>query len=598
MKKSRFFRHILSLVIGTIILYALFNTIIFVAITGDMFSEMQIRDLKPRAAAIADLVIKYQQGVMTMDDFSEQIANNDTILNRVVYVYNQQGHLVMKNDYESTLELRFENQIRQKIVAAVEETVAKHLDTVLSGQQVTSIQDEGNEFGKFQVVGQPVNNNGTITGAVFLMRPPEELVAAFFGLNRSIILSSLGVLIVMIFPVYRITQYIVKPLRQMRDVAINMADGNLTIQANEGYKGEIGELGHSLNYLSARLSETITDLKIERNRLKQTIDGLTEGIVAMDTKRHVTHVNPAIYSIFGIDQEDGRMGLIPNKELWDDFDTVLLEGHMLVKTMHWKHRVFRIMMCPIENESNVCVGVVGLFSDISESERLEQSRREYVDNVSHELRTPVSAIRALSETLHDNMIKDEETKQRYYGHILHETMRLTRLIDDLLTLSRLQSDHTDIKEEEFNVNTLLGDVAERYIFLANEKEITFSLIPLKEDVRVTSSMDQIEQVLIIILDNALKYTQAKGSISLYGIRDKNKVRISVSDTGTGIHTEDIPHIFERFYKNDKAHAMPGTGLGLAIAYEIIENLNEQIEVSSELGKGSTFTFTLSAYNQL
>ncbi|PKM49716.1 MAG: PAS domain-containing sensor histidine kinase [Firmicutes bacterium HGW-Firmicutes-7] len=595
MKKSRFYRHVLFLVIGTIMLYGLLNTIIFVAITGDMFTEIQLRELKPRAVAITDLVIKYQKGTMDKVELSEQFANNDTILNRIVYVYDQQGNLLIKNDLETNWPPRLQEQIKQKMTEVMDETLDAHLDSILSGQQVEATQKEGSEFGNFLVVGHPIKSNGIITGAIFLIRPPEELATAFLGLHRSMILSSIGVFLIMIFPVYRITRYIVKPLYQMRDVAINMANGNLTEYADEAYKGEIGELGHSLNYLSKRLSETIFDLKVEQNRLKQTIDGLSEGIVAISREGNITHVNPAIHSIFGIRQEeDGLMGLIPNQGLWEDFNTVLLKGEMIVRSMQWKQMVLRIMICPIEDELNTCVGVVGLFRDVTESERLEQSRREYVDNVSHELRTPVSAIRALSETLLDDMVPDEDTKKRYYGHILHETMRLTRLINDLLTLSRLQSDGTTIKEEdEFQVNELMADVAERYTLLASEKEIEFSYLPLVENIKITSNLDLVEQVLIIILDNAMKYTQPNGSISLYGVFDDHKVRISVSDTGTGIHPEDLPHIFERFYKNDKAHANPGTGLGLAIAYEIMQSLSEDIYVTSELEKGSTFTITLS-----
>ncbi len=254
--------------------------------------------------------------------------------------------------------------------------------------------------------------------------------------------------------------------------------------------------------------------------------------------------------------------------------------------------VLRITIYPLEDELHNVAGAVGLFRDVTESERLEKTRREYVANVSHELHTPVSALRALSETLIDNMVPDEETKKRYYGHMLHETVRLSRLIDDLLTLSRLQSGAVSTQREVCHINRIMSDVADRYTVLAGEKSIEFSFSPLPDDLTIISSADLVEQVLIILLDNAIKYTLPDGSIKLFASLDDNNIKVSVSDTGIGISPDDLPHIFERFYKADKAHATQGTGLGLAIAFEIIQRLGEQIYVESQPGKGSTFTFTL------
>ncbi|MDF2636745.1 MAG: sensor histidine kinase, partial [Pelosinus sp.] len=492
MKKNIFLRRVLALLIGTVVLYGILNTVIFLFIANDMFIEMQIRELKPRAEAITNLVLKYQQGTMTKSELDEQFAINNKVWNAAVYVYDEKGNLIIKN--ESIQLSRLPKDFQQHITPILNEVFGEYLNSVLSGQEVVSTQSKNNRR-LFLVVGQPIINNGTITGAVFLTKLPEELATAAFSLRQSMVLSALGVLLLMVFPVYRVTRHIVNPLKQMRDVAINMANGNLTEQANEAYKGEIGELGRSLNYLSTRLSKTISALEVERNRLKQTIDGLSEGIVAIDMEGNITHVNPAIRSIFGTGQEDGRMGIIPSQELWEDFDTVLSQGYTIVRSMQWKQMVLRITICPLEDELNHIVGAVGLFRDVTESERLEQTRREYVANVSHELRTPVSALRALSETLVDDMVPDEDTKKRYYGHMLHETMRLTRLINDLLTLSRLQSDPAAIHRETFPVNEIMDNVAERYIVLASEKRIKFSFTALTEDVMVNSNMDFVEQVL-------------------------------------------------------------------------------------------------------
>lgn len=589
MKKNVFLRRILSLLIGTIVLYLILNTIIFLFIGNDMFIEMQIRELKPKAQAISNLVLKYQQGFITKHELDEQFLINNEVWNAAVFVYDREGKLIISN--EGMLLSRFPKEFQHRISPMLNEIFGEYLHLALSGQEVMSSNFK--EDGPFLVVGKPIFNDTTITGAVFLTKPPEEFATALVGLRSSMILSGLGVLLLMLFPVYSITKHLVDPLKQMRDVAINMADGNLTKQANETYKGELGELGRSLNYLSSRLSHTISALEIERNRLKQTIDGLSEGIIAIDIDGSITHINPAIRSIFGTRQEDGPMGIIPSRELWEDFDTVISQGYTIVRSMKWKQMGLKITICPLTDELNNIAGAVALFRDVTESERLEQTRREYVSNVSHELRTPVSALRALSETLVDDMVTDEDTKKRYYAHMLYETIRLTRLINDLLTLSRLQSDPTAIERKTFQVNEIMTNTADRYAVLANEKGIFFSFSALAEDVLINSNFDLVEQILIILLDNAIKYTPAQGTILLYAASDENAVKISVSDTGIGISAADLPHIFDRFYKADKAHATQGTGLGLAIAFEIIKRLGEEIFVESHPGKGSTFTFTLS-----
>lgn len=582
MKKSILFRQIMALLIGTIVLYVALNMAYFVYIANNMFKKLQVQELEPRAEAIANLVLIYQKGIITKSQLDEWLLTSG--YNDVVYIYDANGNLIIKNEGVMLPELK--EKRKQQFASALSETFERYLNSVLSGEKVIS------SAGPILVVGQPVMNNGNVSGAVFLTRPPEELRTAIYGLGRSMMISIICVFLLMIYPVYRVTRRIVNPLKDMRDVAINMAHGNLRVRASETYKGEIGELGKSLNYLSARLSETISALTVERNRLKQIIDGLSEGIIAVDSSGNVTHVNPAIRDIFGTSKDEGRTGIIPAKDLWDDFDTVISRGYAIVRNMNWKQMVLRIAICPLEDESNNIAGAVGLIRDVTESERLEQTRREYVANVSHELRTPVSSLRAMLETLVDDMVPDENTKKRYYSHMMHETMRLIRLIDDLLTLSRLQSDLNSVKLEQFQIDEVIMEVADRYAVLAEEKGIKFSFSPMDEELIITSNADMVEQVIVILLDNAIKYTLPGGSISLDACFDDTNVWISVSDTGIGISPDDLPHIFERFYKSDKAHATQGAGLGLAIAYEITQRLGGKIEVDSKQGEGSVFTFTL------
>ena len=237
-------------------------------------------------------------------------------------------------------------------------------------------------------------------------------------------------------------------------------------------------------------------------------------------------------------------------------------------------------------------GCVGIVSDVTSAERLEQTRRDYVANVSHELRTPLTAMRALIEPLRDGLVKTEEQRQQIYDVVLRETMRLSRLVNDMLELSRLQSGTASLSRSVFAPLPLFNLIHETYSAYAEDYQQTF-VYDVPEDLpSVWGNPDRTQQVLIVLLDNAFKYTPEGGVVTLSACAEGDVVRVRVRDTGVGIPAADLPHVFDRFYKVDKSHHSKGTGLGLAIAYEIMKHLGEEMSVTSEPGQGSCFTFTL------
>ncbi len=386
-------------------------------------------------------------------------------------------------------------------------------------------------------------------------------------------------------------------IAELRDVAVAMSQGDLEQRANEKAEGEIGELGQAVNHLSLQLSRNLYTLIVERNRLKNMLNGLSEGIVAIDAKGEITHTNPALDRFFtrqklALHLPDPRMKLIPDQSIWEDFDTVIRTGEPATRTLESRDMTLRITITPIVDEINAIAGAVGLFSDITQMERLERTRRDYVSNVSHELRTPLTAMRALVEPLKDGLVTREEDRMRYYDIILREIMRLSRLINDQLELSRLQSGTLSIKKSFMSLDELVCDVCDRYHAIAEEKGLEvkigtdFSACP-----RVYANADRLEQLLIILLDNAIKYTDA-GSVTVSADWDDEKVVLHVKDTGIGIEENDLPYVFDRFYKVDKAHSGKGSGLGLSIARELLRRMDEEIWVNSEKGEGAEFSFTI------
>ena len=459
-------------------------------------------------------------------------------------------------------------------------------------------------LGETSVLGQTcafamtpvIDSNGMIQSALVAALPigagEHPLAAAMIGLLSGLAAGAVtGWLLIgkMLIPV-------VRPIGKLRDVAVAISDGSLDVRASERYPGEIGELGKALNNVSKQLSRSMYSLILERNRLKHMLDGLSEGIIAIDEAGRVSHANPALERMFirqkTVHLPDPRMKLIPDETVWEDFDAVLRTGEPITRNMDVRDMTIRLTISPTTDELGAIVGAVGLFSDITQMERLERTRREYVSNVSHELRTPLTAMRALVEPLKEGMVTSEADRQRYYDIIMREVMRLSRLINDQLELSRLQSGTIAIQKSKMTIDDLVYDVCDRYSTVAEEQGLELKVLTdFSECPTVYANADRVEQMLIILLDNAIKYTE-EGSISVSGSWDDEKVTLCVKDTGVGIDDEDLPYVFDRFYKVDKAHSGKGSGLGLSIACELLKRMDEEIWVTSTKGQGSEFCFTI------
>ena len=425
--------------------------------------------------------------------------------------------------------------------------------------------------------------------------------AAQSGVLVPALVSGAAALVVSLAAVWlladKIMHPVMEPVARLRNAAVAMSEGDLEVRADENAYGELGELGKAVNQLSYQLSRNMYTLIVERNRLRNMLNGLSEGIVAIDAKGEITHTNPALEKFFtrqktAIHLPDARMKVIDDKSVWDDFDAVIQSGEPMSRNMQARDMILRLTITPIVDEIGSIAGAVGLFSDITQMERLERTRREYVSNVSHELRTPLTAMRALVEPLSEGMVTEEADRQRYYGIILREIQRLSRLINDQLELSRLQSGNLAIQKSVMALDDVVYDVCDRYTSIAAEHGLELKLeTDFTQCPPVYANADRVEQMLIILVDNAIKYTE-EGSVSVSADWDDERVVMHVKDTGIGIEENDLPYVFDRFYKVDKAHSGKGSGLGLSIAKELLKRMDEEIWVTSEKGKGTEFSFTL------
>lgn len=571
MFKDTILRRIVVIILLSVVLSAVLTTAAFYYSGGRVFSGIKAKELRPRAEYLANITAEYLQGLITRETYERSIGRGFKVWDASMYAYDACGDLfAYPANEDSTVN---------------KDAISGLLQNVLKGESVYSPSTK-NHAGV--LIGEPVVSRfGNVIGALFLVKPLNELNTAMGSLIYALIISMIASSLIMILPAYLGSRSIVRPIRQMNVTANAMAGGNFTAKAEEEGTDELVQLGRSLNHLSAALSATISDLTLEKNRLHAVINGIREGIIAIDAEGKIIKTNSAALRLLGGSYADDITALPAYRQAAEDIGCVL-GGETVSKELKVRDRILRVAITPL-TDGGRGEGAVMLIRDITEASRLEQTRTEYVANVSHELRTPIASIRGLADALNDGLVKKDEDKARYYGYILRESMRLSRLIDDLLELSRLQSGTIAFKKQFISINELIEDVADRYVSAAREKGLNVE-IDIGEPYKVYTNPDRAEQVLVALTDNAIKYGYS-GTLRFSAEKKGDSLYISVSNPGS-IADEDIDHVFERFYKADKAHAGQGTGLGLSIVNEVLELLGERIWVKSENGT-VTFTFTLS-----
>ncbi|MGI6172639.1 MAG: ATP-binding protein [Christensenellales bacterium] len=566
MKRNVLFSRLFRTSLLMLIVEALFTSALFNYICRNVFAEMKESEMLQKAQSLS-LVASQQleDGFASM--LPSDLAPLSAILDSAMLLADADGSILFSNDHGR----KDYAEIMHAAALSVIESGALRFSKTQSFRNMNLVG-----------VGVPVALSARETGALVLIMPLYEALIAMGSLSSTLFFSLLLSLpFVALLNFYAIGR-IVYPIRRIRDTAMRMADGDFSVKADSSERGEIGQLGRALNAMSGEVMRLLQQATLERNRLKQVVDELNDGIVAMDALGRVTLSNPAM---------DGMR--IALSDVRGDFDTVLSTGDALVKQIESGDRIIQITITCLHGRNNAISGAVGLFSDVTERERLERTRRDYVANVSHELRSPLTAIRALVEPMSEGLVKDDNARQRYYGIILREITRLTRLINDLMELSRLQSGTVALTKTDTDLAEILWDMNEKYTAKARENGQTFSITDrAKKSPPVYTNPDRAEQVLVILTDNAFKYTPPGGSISIDADVQSDVVTVSVTDTGVGISESDLPYVFDRFYKVDKAHSSHGSGLGLSIAKELLGRMGETIWVESRQGEGSRFSFTL------
>lgn len=449
--------------------------------------------------------------------------------------------------------------------------------------------------------GLPIIENDEHKGFILLGSPMEEINSIGHEVWFFIISSlSIAFLVIVILGL-RITRQYTKPIESATKVAIELAKGNYRARTYEDHLDETGMLSQAINILARNLQDMMRAQEMQQDRLHTLIENMGSGLILIDGRGYINLVNKAYKETFNIEPEQFLYKLyydaFSHKEIIQIVEEVFLTETKVRKHLMLpiaiERRHFEVYGAPIIGHNEEWKGIVLVFHDITELKKLEQMRKDFVANVSHELKTPITSIKGFSETLLDGAMKDEKTLESFLSIILKESERLQSLIKDLLELSKIEQQGFKLNIQNCNLNYLLDEIYTLLEGKAKEKNIHFTLNKPKEEVFIEGDIYRLKQIFINIINNALTYTKAYGSVSIQLESEENHAIIYIKDTGIGIKKEEIPRIFERFYRIDKARSRNsgGTGLGLAIVKHLVEAHKADIAVDSEVGKGTTFKLT-------
>jgi two-component system, OmpR family, phosphate regulon sensor histidine kinase PhoR len=453
-------------------------------------------------------------------------------------------------------------------------------------------------------VAIPLADAVQLRGVLRIALPLTAVSKAATSVHQAVALGALLAFVVVLALGLFLSRRVTRPVTEMQSIARRMAEGDFAQRVPISGTDEIAELSRTLNLMAERLSEKIHDVEGERAKVAAILDSMVEGVIAIDQRGRIVLMNHAARGIFDLGRTpvEGRplLEILRHKEV---LDLVTVGKNLPLKDARRREielgppvdrildaRASAMALAPAGQ------GTLLVLHDVTELRRLERVRTEFVANVSHELRTPLTSIRGYLETLLEGALEEPANARRFLEIAHTHAERLSRLVDDLLQLSDIETGKLILKPVPLRLQEVAADAVAFFEKQAAQKSLAL-INEVPPELRVQADWDRLTQILVNLVDNALKYTPGQGKITL-GARQgvKGFVHVWVEDTGIGIPSTDLPRITERFYRVDKARSreLGGTGLGLAIVKHLVQAHNGELWLESELGRGTTVNFSLPA----
>ena len=571
--------------------------IVGVFIVGRL-EEQQIKTATNNMEQYIKTTIEFTSNYLSLDNWAENREEIQKAINDMSLGADETLYVIFDEDLP-TIIASSSNQ--NEIILGQNALNFNSIDPVLvlkafEGEPSVNTLNEINEDTINRHLAYPVTSGvGKVKGIFYMTSDLKDIYATVNESKVILTNATLLALVITIFLGFFIASSITEPIRDVTKKAEEMSLGDFDQFVEVKSTDEIGQLASMFNHLTLKLKDTIQDMDLERSKLDTIFSYMAEGVVAIDKNGNLIHGNPIAMNILNFNEEDinkniplDLMKINLKKINYDEIDT--LEGDEIAEI---NLEVYKVKYAPFKNERGDIGGIIIVFQDITDEHKLDIMRKEFVANVSHELKTPITTIKSYAETLLERDL-DKDTSQKFLTVIDSECDRMGRLVKDLLQLSNLDYRKTNWQKTEVSLGNILKDIIGNLelLFIEKEQEVIYNI---QEDMgNIVADKDGIEQVILNIISNAIKYTENYGKIEIQAYQNEDKLVIKVKDNGIGIPDEDQDRIFERFYRVEKGRSreLGGTGLGLAIAKEIVEAHEGSLILKSIVGEGTTVELLL------
>lgn len=548
--------------------------------------DMNSKNIKARVTSIYA-----SSSAMQQDNWISNAGNiKRNVMNSIQLGYNENVYIIL-NDMNKT--------IIASSILGLEEYSAYNVERINSEILVKSINGAvaetivKNELDNTQIshISYPLKNDGgDIKGYIYLTNDISYIYSTVEQSRDMFTRATLIALLLTIILGFIISKSITGPIKALTVKAKQMSQGDFNQKVEIKSDDEIGQLGKMFNYLIDELRMSMSRLTQEKSKIETTLTYMADGVLTVDKRGNIIHINPVAKKILSVRSKDVFYDQIISRKTHDLYLDRIEEnewnGTYVLET---EKETYKVDYAPFMDGQNQIGGVILVFKNITEQFRMEKLQKEFVANVSHELKTPITTIKSYTETLLEGALEEEEVATDFLKVINSESDRMSRLVSDLLRLSRMDHEETSWTKEKININEIVKDTYTKLLLQAKNKNIKMTCNLDSRNSNVLFDKDGLEQILLNIIGNAIKYTPEGGDVSIDISAETSRVVISIKDTGVGIPKEDLNHVFERFYRVDKARTrqMGGTGLGLSIAEQIAKAHDSVIELNSELHIGTT-----------
>ena len=549
-------------------------------------NEQSEESLRQTAAAIASIVDDEALNERKFTIISELLSESTNVL------VAKNADEVIFSDQQGVNQEKIQQQIiSNKSFEKVYETT----EPIVKELVLPSNNDE-NKKSSYIVLGFPLKSEEAMHGAVFIYKNPDAVHEASKQTTKIVFLAAAIAIVLTTIFAFFLSSKITYPLRKMREHAFELAKGRFDSKLDMKQNDEIGQLAVAFNQMGRQLKHHLEVINQEKEQLSSILTSMTDAVITFNRDKTILLSNPPADRL--LQKWFVAKGLDSSKpipvELYQMLDHVLNFEDQLDEELELGKSYYSISISPLYS-GDAIRGAVAVIRDKTEETKLEKLKSDFIANVSHELRTPIAMLQGYSEAILDGVVSTEEDRNDMIRVIYDESQRMGRLVTDLLDLARMESGFMRLYKDDVPLVTVIERMTHKFDQAAKEKHVKLNYdSKISSELLVPIDEDRIEQVLTNLIDNAIRHTPEEGAVTVSVVKENNFVKVQVSDTGQGIPKDDLPYVFERFYKADKARTRSkgGTGLGLAITKNIVEAHEGTISVDSIEQQGTTFTFYL------